>query len=280
MKAKIEKIIKEIIRNEAISTDKLKMLAKKEGLNQKRITYVMRQAGVLKIMGQGVYQVLIRDKNTDDYILKATELMEADIEKRNQNKQKKKKDEPPDMSLPGKWENTKEQPAKEPYHEILDMPDVEAAEKDIDIHAKVLDMVNSFMEQVQTNTNKQNEYISELAARIDEMQRKAPHQRISELEKKGERHEAYIVKLSERIEENEQRVSYVYKMLEQSISALENQITERVENTEIDQKNLRDDLLSHQNSLQALQMITKGHKTEISNGGVLKALHQLLGEIV
>ena len=226
MKAKIEKIIKEIIRNEAISTDKLKMLAKKEGLNQKRITYVMRQAGVLKIMGQGVYQVLIRDKNTDDYILKATELMEADIEKRNQNKQKKKKDEPLDMSLPGKWENTKEQPAKEPYHEILDMPDVEAAEKDIDIHAKVLDMVNSFMEQVQTNTNKQNEYISELAARIDEMQRKAPYQRIERFEKLFKEHvdrnsgfmsehTCDIKELKKRIKELEEKLNNIPSVLDE-----------------------------------------------------------------
>ena len=181
MKAKIEKIIKEIIRNEAISTDKLKMLAKKEGLNQKRITYVMRQAGVLKIMGQGVYQVLIHDKNTDGYIMRATEVMEADIQKRSRGKKKKEK---------------------------------------LDMYSKLLEMINTFMDKVQTNTNKQNEYIAQLDKKVDGLE----------------------ILLNNEIENVFEKIIYI----EKQIDSIE--------------RNIR----------------TVGN----DNSGVLKALHQLLGEIV
>ncbi len=100
MEKKIKNVIKEIVRNEAVSTDKLQRLAKEHKLNQKRITYIMRQAGVLEIMGQGVYKVLIRDKDMAEYIVKATEVMEADIGKRRKKKptvDKPKADKPYDI---------------------------------------------------------------------------------------------------------------------------------------------------------------------------------------
>ena len=248
--------------------------------------------------------MLIRDKNTDDYILKATELMQADIEKRNQNKQKKKKAEPLDMSLPGKWHdddpNTHAR-AKEPYHEILDM---KAAENDIDIHAKMLDMVNSFMEQVQTNTNKQNEYIHELENRLKtHITTLYPHddsegmmninERVAELEEdvtgfRNEMPEIYN-RLEKRIAELESFVNDIDHTdpIEDPVTTLRHRIDELENRMNMCNEDIQglDNKIDSQveildRNIKALWQIFTGHKNEIRNGGALKALHTLLGELI
>lgn len=228
MKQKMEKIIREIVRNEAISTDKLKKLAVNEGLNKNRITYVMRQAGIIKIMGQGVYQVLRNEKGIEDFITCATEIMEQDIAKRSQKKQ---------------GDNAVK------------------AEADIDIHAKLLDMLNTHMEQVKTNTNKQNEYIATLEKRIENLNEKVVQTRLDEASLRTQ-----VSELIKTKRELEKRIEW----LEIKLKNFDELVAERIERLEqnYDAVKVRLDV--------QIEHIAKQN----GNGVALKALHQLLGELV
>ena len=309
-KEKYTEIIKEIIRNEAVTDDKLNVLVKKFKTSKKNTAYYLRKSGVIEPLGDGVNRVLIRDKGIEPYVNKIVALATP---------YRQQKSEPLDMSLPGKWHD--EDPntractkpyfddngkiayeEAEPYTEIPD-DQLEQAGEAIDIHAKFLDMLNSldtkiinqnaqifavknqiktFMGQVQTNTNKQNEYIGELAANIDEMQRKAPYQRIAELEEdvtgfRNEMPEIYN-RLENRIAKLESFVDDIdhTELIEDPVITLKGKI-EELENTIKEERNV---LISNVRRLND-RIVNLEEKTPIDNNkGMLKALHQLLGELI
>jgi len=109
-KEKYTEIIKEVVRNEAVSKDKLVALAKKYKANKLKIQFYLRKAGVIEGLGDGVNRVLIRDQEITPYVDKVLELTKGGYKKKT------------DKGLPGNWRNTK--------HELFDIPDMEAAEDD------------------------------------------------------------------------------------------------------------------------------------------------------
>ena len=106
---------------------------------------------------------------------------------------------------------------------------MEAAEKDIDMHAKVLDMVNSFMDKVQTNTNKQNEYIHELEKRIKENEKWASDvfkwcdDRIVDYKRCIEELEEKLNNMPSVLQEVEEHLDF-HRKLDKRIAAIENRM--------------------------------------------------------
>jgi hypothetical protein len=286
MKKKIENIIKEIVRNEAITSDELKMLAKKEGLNKNRITYVMRQAGIIKILGKGVYQVLRNGHAIDDFVTLATSIMERDIAKRSQKKDVDKT-----------------------YIPLLDDPNTPArAEAEIDLNARILEMMNAHMDKVQINTNKQNEYMAVLAMRLEKLEKRiqkleqfdyseqgmnAVHDRIDVLENnvkalqdiyaghkaeiKNNINDGVIEDLRKRVEflELTELTDYSKEIVHHS---------DQIRGIYLELATLRSQLKEQADKLAAMQVRLDAQLTHIyehrGNGNVLRALHQILGEVI
>ena len=305
-KEKYLALLKGVVANEAISGDKLKLLIKRYKTNKDKTVPWLKKGGVLEDMGQDVYRVLVRGKDLEGYAEWLA--WQASPKKKG-----------------GVIKNPSKPPSGEyPYHEILDKeldagmpdpkpyfddPDMEAAEEDIDIHAKMLDMVNSFMEQVQTNTNKQNEHIAELEKRLKtHITTMYPHddsegmmninERVAELENtiKEERCvfvsnvrrlDDRIVKLEERMDRVEQQIGGLQSRHDKLTDLVNERFKSAIEGTDdLDNRmDAMDNKIDSQveildRNIKALWQIFTGHKNEIRNGGALKALHTLLGELI
>ena len=81
-KEKYTEIIKEVVRNEAVSKDKLVALAKKYKANKLKIQFYLRKAGVIEGLGDGVNRVLIRYQEIAPYVDKVLELTKGGYQRR------------------------------------------------------------------------------------------------------------------------------------------------------------------------------------------------------
>ena len=66
-KEKYKALLSDVVANEAISKDKLKLLIKKHKTNKDKTILWLKKGGVLEDMGQDVYRVLVRGKDLEDY---------------------------------------------------------------------------------------------------------------------------------------------------------------------------------------------------------------------
>ena len=66
-KEKYKALLSDVVANEAISKDKLKLLIKKHKTNKDKTVPWLKKGGVLEDMGQDVYPVLVRGKELEDY---------------------------------------------------------------------------------------------------------------------------------------------------------------------------------------------------------------------
>ncbi len=84
---KYKEILAEVVRNEAVSTNKLKMLAEKQKANKLKIEGFLRKAGVIENMGKGVNRVLIRGQNIDPYVDKILKYTKGHYQKVKKNRE-------------------------------------------------------------------------------------------------------------------------------------------------------------------------------------------------
>jgi hypothetical protein len=283
-KEKYTEIIKEVMRNEAVSKDKLTALAEKHGANKLKIQGYLRKAGVIEGMGNGVNRVLIRGQEVEPYADKVLELTKGGYEK------KKGKE--------GTWTKAFKDEMKN-----VDDPNTHArAEAAIDLNAKLLEMMNAHMDKVQINTNKQNEYIAQLERRIENLTGFADiigvtnvsievlENKVQALqdiyaghktEIKNNTNDGVIEDLTKRIEFLEQ---YDYS---KEIDDINTEIVHHgdwLSGHDTELATFRSQLKDQADKLAAMQVRLDAQLTHIcehrGNGNVLRALHQLLGELI
>ena len=157
-KEKYTEIIKEVVRNEAVSKDKLVKLAEKYDANKLKIQFFLRKAGVIEGLGNGVNRVLVRDQEIAPYVDKVLELTKGGYKKKT------------DKGLPGKWDNTKEQPDEEPYHKYINVHARWEGEEDDDpnthARAKTTDLQHANYESIKM----QEERVAGIEKRIAELE--------------------------------------------------------------------------------------------------------------
>ena len=153
-KEKYTEIIKEVVRNEAVSKDKLVALAKKYKANKLKIQFYLRKAGVIEGLGDGVNRVLIRNKEIAPYVDKVLELTKGGYKKKA------------DKGLPGNWGDTK---ADDEYARAERLYWKETEEDDdpnAHARAKTTDLQHANYESIK----RQEERIAEIEDRITELE--------------------------------------------------------------------------------------------------------------
>jgi predicted RNase H-like nuclease (RuvC/YqgF family) len=229
---KYTEIINEVVRNEAVSHDKLKMLAKKNTADTRKIQWMLRKVGVIEGMGKGVNRVLIRGQEVGPYVEKVLEMTKKGYKKKGK-------------------------------------PDADNKLKD-------------FMDAVQKNTNKQNEYIAALDRRIEKLEKRIDvlHQNIRVMQDIYSGHKAEIensindddlADLRKRIEKLENH--------DQADKLAAMQVRLEAQLTHICEAEKRYHDIEKMIYGTGMDIPDTGQRSG-NNGGVLKALHQLLGEIV
>lgn len=192
-KEKYTEILKEVVRNKAVSHDKLRQLAAKYGANKGKIQGYLRKTGVIEGMGNGVNRVLICDEEIEPHVEEILVLTKGRYKKKEKlGMSRIETDWHPNSAVHS--EHIKEGRDEDLHTHARSK---EAAENDIDMYSKIMEMikavknevryyanrtptreavdglesqVDTFMERVKFNINKQNEYIAELEKKVESME--------------------------------------------------------------------------------------------------------------
>jgi uncharacterized coiled-coil protein SlyX len=258
-KQKYTEILKEVVRNEAVSSDKLRALADKHGGNKGKIINIMTRAGVVEEMGRSVYRVMIRDKNIDEYVGKCLDVVASITQEKKDSK-----------DVDSTYIPLSDKPYEMFADALKDDPNTHArAEAEIDFNARLLEMMNAHMDKVQINTNKQNEYIATLEKRIEFLEQYDYSKEIDDINTKVadhgnwlSDHDTELATLRSQLREQTSKVSELDAVLVGQVEKVNHQA---------------DKLAAMQVRLDAQLTYICEHR---GNGNVLRALHQLLGELI